>query len=81
MLFDDFSFLEFFAYVCQIFFWVIHHFVYVSYKMTLPVKNQPANAGGIRDASSIPESGRFPGGGNVNLLQYSCLENSMDRGV
>ena len=49
--------------------------------MTLPVKNQPANAGGIRDASSIPESGRFPGGGNVNLLQYSCLENSMDRGV
>ena len=39
-------------------------------------KNPPANAG---DASLIPGSGRFPGGGNGNPLQYSCLENSMDR--
>ena len=42
------------------------------------VKNPPANAG---DAGSIPGSGRSPGGGNGNPLQYSCLENSMDRGA
>ena len=39
------------------------------------VKNPPANAGDLRDAGSIPGSGRFPGVGNRNLLQYSCLEN------
>ena len=41
-------------------------------------KNQPANA---RDASSIPGSGRSPGEGNGNPLQYSCLGNPMDRGA
>ena len=41
------------------------------------VKNLPANAG---DTGLIPGSGRSPGVGNGNLLQYSCLENSMDRG-
>ena len=45
------------------------------------VKNLPVNAGGERDAGSIPGSGRYPGGGNSNLLQYSCLENLMDRGA
>ena len=45
------------------------------------VKNLPANAGDIRDAGSIPGSGRSPGGGHSNPLQYSCLENSMDRGA
>ena len=35
----------------------------------------------IRDAGSIPGLGRFPGGGHSNLLQYSCLENPMDRGA
>ena len=45
------------------------------------VKNLPANAGGIRDVSSIPGLGRSPGGGNGNLLQYSCLENPLDRGA
>ena len=46
------------------------------------VKNLPASAGDTRDAVSIPGLGRPPtGGGNGNLLQYSCLENSMDRGV
>ena len=45
------------------------------------VKNLPANAGGIRDVSSIPGLGRSPGGGNGNLLQYSCLENPMGRRV
>ena len=47
----------------------------------LVVKNQPANAGDERDASLILEPGRFPGVGNGNTLQYSCLENSMDRGA
>ena len=42
------------------------------------VKNSPANAGDTGDAYSIPESGRFPGGGT---LKYSCLENPMDRGA
>ena len=47
--------------------------------MVLVVKNPPANAGGGRDAGSIPGLGRSPGGGNGNPLQYSCLENPMDR--
>ena len=41
----------------------------------------PANAGDAGDASSIPGLGRLPGVGNGNPLQYSCLENSMDRGA
>ena len=41
------------------------------------IKNLPVNAGDVRDAGSIPGSGRSPGGGNGNLLQYSCLENPM----
>ena len=44
------------------------------------VKNLPANAGDAGDAGSIPGMGRSPGGRNGNPLQYSCLENSMDRG-
>ena len=43
------------------------------------VKNLPANVGATRDAGSTPESGRSSGGGNGNTLQYSCLENPMDR--
>ena len=43
------------------------------------VKN-PANAGAAGDACSIPESGRSPGGGTGNPLQYSCQDNPMDRG-
>ena len=46
--------------------------------MTLGVKNPLPSAGNIRDVDSIPESERFPGRGNDNLLQYSCLENPMD---
>ena len=42
-------------------------------------KESAANAGDTRDLGSIPGSGRSPGVGNGNLLQYSCLENSMDR--
>ena len=45
------------------------------------VENAPANAGEIRDVSFIPESGRSPGEGNGNPLQYSCLENFMDRSL
>ena len=44
-------------------------------------KNLPASAGGARDARSIPGSGRAPVGGNDDPLQYSCLENPMDRGA
>ena len=43
------------------------------------VKNPPANAGDTGDAGSIPGSGRAPGGGNGNPLQYSWLKNPMDR--
>ena len=44
-------------------------------------KNSPANAGDARDMGSIPGWGRSPGEGNGNLLQYSSLENPMDRGA
>ena len=47
----------------------------------LAVKNLPANTGGVRDAGSIPGSGRSCGGGHGSPLQYSCLENLMDRGA
>ena len=47
----------------------------------LMVKNSPANAGDVRDAGSVPGSGRSPGGQHGNPLQYSCLENSLDRGA
>ena len=52
-------------------------------QMVLVVKNMPANAGDVRDVGSIliPGSGRAPGGGHGNPLQYSCLENPMDRGA
>ena len=51
--------------------------------MALVIKNLPANAGYIRDTGSIPSSfqGRSPGGGHGSPLQYSCLENAMDRGT
>ena len=44
------------------------------------VKNPLDNAGDLRDTASIPTSGRSPGGRNGNPLQYSCLENPVDRG-
>ena len=50
-------------------------------QVALVVKNPPASGGDIRDTGSIPELGRSPGGGHGNPLQYSCLENSMDRGA
>ena len=45
------------------------------------VKNPPANAGATEDSGLIPGLGRFPGEGIGNPLQYSCLENPMNRGV
>ena len=49
-------------------------------QVVLVVRNLPAS-GDLRDAGSIPESGRSPGGGHGNPLKYSCLENPMGRGV
>ena len=45
------------------------------------VKNPPANTGATGNSGSAPGSGRCPGGGNGNPLQYSCRDNSMDRGA
>ena len=50
-------------------------------RVALVVKNPPANAGDIRDTGSIPGLGLSPGDGQPNPLQYSCLENPMDRGA
>ena len=54
---------------------------YGASQVALVVKNPPANAGHIRDASSIPESGRSPEAGHGNPLQYSCMGNYLDRGA
>ena len=50
-------------------------------QVVLVVKNLPASVGDIRDIGSISGLGRSPGGGHGNPLQYSCLENPMDRGA
>ena len=50
-------------------------------QVALVVKNLSANAGDLRDADLISGLGRSPGGGHGNPLQYSCLENPMDRGA
>ena len=49
--------------------------------VALAVKNPPVNTEDFRDTGSVPGSGRSPGGGHGNPLQYSCLENPMDRGA
>ena len=54
---------------------------FITCQVALVVKNLPANAGDLRDASLIPSSGRSPGGGDDNPLQYSCLESPVDRGA
>ena len=53
--------------------------IHAASQVVLVVKNLPAKAGDSGDASSTPGSGRSPGGGNGNLLTYSCLENPVDR--
>ena len=50
-------------------------------QVMLVVRNLPANAGDLRDMGLIPVSGRSPGEGNGNPLQYPCLEISLDRGA
>ena len=54
---------------------------YWASQVALVVKNPPASAGDISDVGSIPGLGRSTGGGSGNPLQYSCMENSMDRGA
>ena len=51
------------------------------FQVALVVKNLSASAGNVRDSGSIPGSRRSPGGVHGNPLQYSCLENAMDRGA
>ena len=50
-------------------------------QVAVVVKNLPASAGEAREVCLVPGSGRSPGGGNGNPLQYSCLENPMDGGA
>ena len=64
---------------------LIYYLIFLVPKWGFPgssvVKNLPANIGDIGDTGSIPETGRSPGAGNDNPLQYSCLENPVDRGA
>ena len=53
----------------------------LGFQLALVVKSPSANAGDVRDAGSIPGLGRSTGGGHGNPLQYSCLENPIDRGA
>ena len=61
----------------------IYTLLYIKWpsQVAIVVKNLTTNAGDIRDTGSILGSGRSPGGGHSNLLQYACLENLMDRGA
>ena len=52
----------------------------MAYSVATVIKNAPANSGDLRDMGSVPGLGRCPGGGHGHPLQYSCLENPMDRG-
>ena len=71
--------------VCVVYVYVyIFICVYIHIRASLVVevvKNLPAHVGDVRDVGLIPGSERSPGGGHGNLLQYSCLENPMDRGA
>ena len=56
-------------------------YIYGASDVVLVVKNLPANAGDVKRCGFDPGSGRSPGGGHGNPLQYSCLESFMDRGA
>ena len=58
-----------------------HSIYFLSFPVGTSGKNSPTNARDIRDVGLIPGYGWSPGGGQVNALQYSCLENPMERGV
>ena len=53
----------------------------IASQVSIVVKNMPASVGDVRDMGLIPGSGRSPGERHDNPLQYSCLENPMDRGT
>ena len=57
----------------------IHTLILGVSKVMLVVKNLPAKSGHIRDTGSIPGPGRYPGGGDSNPLQYSCLKNPIEK--
>jgi len=59
----------------------IYIYTHRTSQVALVVKNPPANTRDVRDMGLIPGSGRSPGGGHDNPLQYSCLENPMDKGA
>ena len=63
------------------FFFRSSQIIYPGFPDVSAVKTPLANTGDARDEGSIPVSGRSPGEGNGSLLQYSCLENYMDRGT
>ena len=65
---------------CVHFIWLFICIIY-NKRLALVVKNQPANAGDVKDMGSIPGSGKSPGGEQDNPLQYSCLAKPMDRGA
>ena len=60
-------------------FGISRHQLYMGSQVALVIKNPPAHAGDVRHVGSVPGLGRIPGGGHGNPLQYSCLENPMDR--
>ena len=59
----------------------VHSGLYPASQVALVVKNLPANSGDLRNVGLIPGLERYPGEGNGNPAQYSCLENPMDRGA
>ena len=65
------------TYIHIVVLYIVYMYIYTGFPGSSVLKNPPANAG---DMGSIPGSGRSPGEGNGNPLQYSCLENPMDRG-
>ena len=69
-----FFFFFFKKYLCR-----AANFLIGTSKVALVIKNLPDNAWGVSNVGLIPDLGRFPGGGNGNPFQYSCLENCMDR--
>ena len=74
-----------YVYVCICVYIYIYTYLYsiqlILFPLVSQVKNLPANTGDAGDEGSIPGSGKSPGGGNGNPLQYSCLENLMVRGT
>ena len=60
---------------------IIDEISLITSQVVLVLKNPPASEGDVKDSGSITGLGRSPGGGYGNPLQYSCLENPMDRGA